>query len=59
MNKRDLMLNLLDANPKPGSIPAAFFLHFDPAYHTGQAAIDKHLDYFNTSYIARYSSKSV
>ena len=47
MNKRDLMLNLLDANPKPGSIPAAFFLHFDQAYHTGQAAIDKHLEFFH------------
>ena len=27
-------------------IPAGFFLHFDPQYHHGQAAIDKHLEFF-------------
>jgi uroporphyrinogen decarboxylase len=27
-------------------IPAGFFLHFDPAFHHGQAAVDKHLEYF-------------
>ena len=27
-------------------VPAAFFLHFDPAYHQGQAAVDKHLEFF-------------
>ncbi len=47
MNKRDLILNLLDSNAKPEMIPAAFFLHFDSAHHTGQAAVDKHLEYFN------------
>ena len=47
MNKRDLILNLLDSNLKPSTIPAAFFLHFDPAYHLGQAAVDKHLEYFH------------
>ncbi len=26
--------------------PAAFFLHFDPAFHRGQPAVDKHLEYF-------------
>jgi uroporphyrinogen decarboxylase len=31
---------------KPDSVPAAFFLHFDPAYHAGQAAVDKHLAFF-------------
>jgi len=46
MNKRDLVLNLLDPQAKPGPIPAAFFLHFDPACHLGQAAVDKHLEYF-------------
>ena len=30
----------------PAYVPAAFFMHFDPAYHLGQAAIDKHLEYF-------------
>jgi len=27
-------------------VPAAFFLHFDPSFHKGQAAIDKHLEFF-------------
>jgi uroporphyrinogen decarboxylase len=46
MNKRDLMLGLLDASRKPETVPAAFFLHFDKAFHRGQAAVDKHLEYF-------------
>ena len=46
MNKRDLVFNVFDPNSTPGTIPAAFFLHFDPAHHQGQAAIDKHLEYF-------------
>jgi uroporphyrinogen decarboxylase len=46
MSKRDIVLSLLDpATPTP-YLPAAFFLHFDPRYHCGQAAIDKHLEYF-------------
>jgi Uroporphyrinogen-III decarboxylase len=47
MNKRDAVLSLLDKDHKPGYIPAAFFLHFDPIYHRGQAAVDKHLEYFH------------
>ncbi|RPJ51399.1 MAG: hypothetical protein EHM21_02795, partial [Chloroflexi bacterium] len=47
MNKREAVLSLLDANRKPDYIPAAFFLHFDPVYHTGQPAVDKHLEYFH------------
>jgi len=46
MNKRDAVLSLLDANHAPTIIPAAFFLHFDADHHSGQAAIDKHLEYF-------------
>lgn len=46
MNKRDLLLGLLDPNSKPETVPAAFFLHFDPAYHAGQAAVDKHMEYY-------------
>jgi len=46
MNKRDLVLSLLDADQQQKVIPAAFFLHFDRAYHRGQAAIDKHLEFF-------------
>ena len=46
MNKRDTMLSLLDNATSSDYIPAAFFLHFDSAYHQGQAAIDKHLEFF-------------
>ena len=46
MNKRDLLLSLLGDSYTQKTVPAAFFLHFDPAFHTGQAAIDKHLEYF-------------
>jgi len=46
MNKRELVLSLLDKDKKQENIPAAFFLHFDEAYHRGQAAVDKHLEYF-------------
>lgn len=46
MNKREAVLSLLDPGAAPPYIPAAFFLHFDPAYHRGQAAVDKHLEYF-------------
>ena len=46
MNKRDLLFSVIDPKAKPAGIPAAFFLHFDPAYHLGQPAVDKHLEYF-------------
>jgi uroporphyrinogen decarboxylase len=40
-------LSLLDPAQTPAYIPAAFFLHFDPTFHRGQAAVDKHLEFFN------------
>jgi uroporphyrinogen decarboxylase len=46
MNKREKVLSLLDKSQTPGYVPAAFFLHFPPDCHRGQAAIDKHLEYF-------------
>jgi len=46
MNKRDMVLDLLDSNKEQEYVPAGFFMHFDEIYHTGQAAIDKHLEYF-------------
>ena len=46
MNKRDLMLGLLDETGDASYVPAAFFLHFGAQYHTGRAAIEKHLEYF-------------
>jgi uroporphyrinogen decarboxylase len=47
MNKREKILSLLDRDYIPDYNPAAFFLHFDPIYHKGQAAVDKHLEYFH------------
>ncbi len=44
-NKRDNLLGLLGGNA-PDYIPAAFFIHFDKSCHFGQAAVDKHLEYF-------------
>lgn len=46
INKRDAMLSLLNTNDKQTYIPAAFFIHFDKSCHQGQAAIDKHFEYF-------------
>jgi uroporphyrinogen decarboxylase len=49
MNKRQILLDLIDHGGAPGYTPAAFFLHFDPIYHQGQAAIDKHLEFFHAT----------
>ena len=49
MNKRDTLLSLIHDSTPPDYIPAAFFMHFDQAYHTGQAAIDKHLEFFRAT----------
>jgi uroporphyrinogen decarboxylase len=46
MNKREAVLNVVSGAPAPGYVPAAFFMHFDQAHHLGQAAIDKHLEFF-------------
>jgi uroporphyrinogen decarboxylase len=46
MNKRDALLGLVTGTNLPDYIPAAFFMHFDRAYHQGQAAVDKHLEFF-------------
>ncbi len=49
MNKRDTVFSLIHDASLPDYIPAAFFLHFDDAYHQGQAAIDKHLEFFRST----------
>ncbi len=49
MNKRDTILSLIHDAGSPDYIPAAFFLHFNNAYHYGQAAIDKHLEFFHAT----------
>lgn len=46
MNKRELVLSLLDKNKEQNYIPAGFFIHFDEECHHGQAAIDKHMEYY-------------
>jgi len=46
MNKREAVLSLLDESKKQEYIPAGFFIHFDEACRRGQAAIDKHLEYY-------------
>lgn len=46
MNKRDKMLNLMRGQAQLNCIPAAFFMHFGPTARQGQAAIDKHLEFF-------------
>lgn len=49
MNKRDALLDLIHGGSSQDYTPAAFFMHFDPAYHAGQAAVDKHLEYFHAT----------
>jgi uroporphyrinogen decarboxylase len=45
-NKRELVLDLLDGQSPSRYVPAGFFIHFDTEHHRGQAAIDRHLEYF-------------
>jgi uroporphyrinogen decarboxylase len=47
--KRDAVLAMLDKSGRQPYIPAAFFIHFDPAYHFGEAAVKKHLEYFRAT----------
>jgi uroporphyrinogen decarboxylase len=47
MNRRDNLLNLIDNQAASDYVPAAFFMHFDAAHHQGQAAVDKHLEFFH------------
>jgi uroporphyrinogen decarboxylase len=49
MNKRDALMKLLDPAYTMEGAPAAFFLHFDPSFHRGQAAVDKHLEFFRAT----------
>lgn len=49
MNKRDTVLGLIHSQTSPAYVPAAFFMHFDRAFHGGQAAIDQHLAFFRAT----------
>ena len=46
MNKRESVLSLLEPGDDPKPVPAAFFLHYGQQYQRGQAAVDRHLEYF-------------
>jgi uroporphyrinogen decarboxylase len=46
-NRREAVLSLLNASKPQAYIPAAFFLHFDPQYHRGRPAVEKHLEFFH------------
>jgi uroporphyrinogen decarboxylase len=46
MEKKNRMLSLIESQVLPDYVPAAFFMHFDPAYQQGQAAVEKHLEFF-------------
>jgi uroporphyrinogen decarboxylase len=46
MNRRELLLSLINEQNFFGYVPAAFFMHFDEAHKLGQAAIEKHLEFF-------------
>ncbi len=46
MNKRDVVLSLLDEKAQLPYVPAGFFLHFSPEYREGRAAVAKHTEYF-------------
>lgn len=46
MNKRDTLLSQIRSETPPDYVPAAFFMHFERSYHQGQAAINKHLEFF-------------
>lgn len=45
-DRRSALLDLANGSAKLDTIPAAFFLHFDSVFHSGQAAIEKHKEFF-------------
>jgi len=49
MNKRERVLSMVQGGSNEGYVPAAFFLHFPQDCHRGQAAIDKHLEFFGAT----------
>lgn len=46
MNKREIVLNIVESKVSSEYIPAAFFMHFEPEFHEGHLAINKHLEFF-------------
>lgn len=48
VNKRDAIFSLIEGKRLDGYIPSAFFVHFGEGYKTGDAAVNRHLEYFQT-----------
>jgi uroporphyrinogen decarboxylase len=48
IDKREAVFNLIQTGKNQGYIPAGFFVHFGEGYKTGDAAVKRHLEYFNT-----------
>jgi len=46
INKRDAIFALIEGKRLDGYIPSAFFVHFGEGYKTGDAAVARHLEYF-------------
>ncbi|MFH0758842.1 MAG: uroporphyrinogen decarboxylase family protein [Bacteroidota bacterium] len=46
VNKRDAVLSLLTSTQIQEYIPAGFFIHFGKGYQWGDAAVNRHLEYF-------------
>lgn len=46
MTKREAVLAVADASKTQTYIPAAFFMHFEPQYHEGRPAVEKHIEFF-------------
>ena len=46
VNKRDAVLGLIQDKKAQEYYPGGFFIHFPKNYHIGEAAINKHLEYF-------------
>ena len=44
--KRELILSLINEDKPQEYFPAGFFIHFGEGYKSGEAAIQKHLEYF-------------
>jgi uroporphyrinogen decarboxylase len=48
MNKKERVRAALAQQPCD-RIPASFWFHFPPAFHTGEAAVQAHLDYYHST----------
>ncbi len=48
VDKRAAVLNLIQGNSNNGYVPTGFFVHFGQGFHYGDAAVEKHLEYFET-----------